>query len=91
MYVQSNILNGVRSYVRGEGLYAKGQKDAVFYLQNYSKSKNPEEYELFEKSLAIPLGDRRARIALQSSEPDMAAAYRGFLQGGNHPSFSFIF
>lgn len=85
MYVQSNIMDGVRAYVRGEGLYAKGQKDAVFYLQNYSKSNNPKEYDLFEESLAIPLGDRKARMALQSSEPDLTKAYEGFLQGKNHP------
>lgn len=36
VFCYGSIFDGVRSYVRGEGLWAKAQKDAVFYLGSYS-------------------------------------------------------
>ncbi len=84
-YVQSDIMNNVRAYVRGEGLYAKGQIHAVLHLQNYIKTKNHKEFQLFEKSISIPMGDGLAREALLLTEPDLANAYQGFLQAENHP------
>ena len=30
-----NITTGVRAFVTGEGLWSKGQKDAVYYLARY--------------------------------------------------------
>ena len=45
-------------------------------------SQDPEGYQ---QAIAMPLGDRAARIALEQTPPDIAAARRGFLQGGNHP------
>ena len=35
IYLQGSIHDGVRAYVRGEGLWAKAQKDAVLYLDRY--------------------------------------------------------
>ncbi len=81
--LQSDIMDSVRSYVRGEGLYAKAQKDAVFYLQKYIRSGLTADYNNYQKSLLIPLGDRQARMQLQSLEPDMALVTEGFLQGLN--------
>ena len=45
VYVQGNIFDGVRTYVRGEGLWAKAQKDATFYLIQYSYNKNEVDYQ----------------------------------------------
>jgi len=39
----------------------------------------------FQKAVAVPLGDRDARRALERKKPDLAAARAGFLQGGIHP------
>ena len=79
------MLSTVRAYVTGESLYSKGQKDAQLYLLDYAEQHREADYQRFMSSLANPLGDRAAREALQRAEPDIAAARRGFLEGGNHP------
>src|SRR4051812_34076868 len=79
------LLSTVRAYVTGESLYSKGQKDAQIYLLDYVERQQEADYQRFSAALSMPLGDRAARLALQRPEPDIAAAKRGFLQGGNHP------
>jgi PAS domain S-box-containing protein len=79
------MLSTVRAYVAGESLYSKGQKDAQIYLLSYAEQHREADYQQFVSALANPLGDRAAREALQRAEPDIAAARRGFLDGGNHP------
>ena len=80
-----HVLSAVRAYVGGESLWTKGQKDASYHLQRYSESFDPAELASFEAAVAVPLGDRAARLALDAPTPDKAAARRGFVQGGNHP------
>lgn len=80
-----DILSAVRAYVGGESLWSKGQKDAVFHLGRYIASRDPADHQRFEAALAVPLGDLRARTALEQDRPDLEAARLGFLQGGNHP------
>ncbi len=79
------LLSTVRAYVAGESLYSKAQKDAQIYLLDYTESRQEADYLRFKAALAIPLGDRAAREALQRAAPDIEAARRGFLDGGNHP------
>ena len=79
------LLSTVRAYVAGESLYSKAQKDAQIYLLDYAEKHREVDYARFTAALAIPLGDQAAREALQQSEPDVEAARRGFLAGGNHP------
>ena len=83
--ISIDLLSAVRAYVTGESLYSKGQKDAQIYLLDYAESFRERDYERFKNALAVPLGDRAAREALQKSPPDLAAARQGFLDGGNHP------
>src|SRR5262249_26570400 len=80
-----DLLSAVRAYVAGESLYSKGQKDAQIHLLDYADFQREEDYQRFLQALAVPLGDRLAREALQMPQPDLDAARRGFLQGGNHP------
>ena len=80
-----DILSAVRAYVGGESLWSKGQKDAVFYLNRYIDTHDPVDYLRFQNALAVPLGDRRARIALEQDPADLDTARLGFLAGGNHP------
>lgn len=80
------IMQGVRAYVTGESLWSKGQKDAMLSVVEYGQSGDPKDYENFERSIAVVLGDHAARTALQRDPPDLDEARRGFLQGGNHPS-----
>ena len=79
------LLSTVRAYVTGESLYSKGQKDAQIYLLDYAEQHREADYVRFVSALAMPLGDRAAREALQRPQPDIAAARQGFLDGGNHP------
>ncbi|TRW95259.1 sensor domain-containing protein [Candidatus Methylobacter oryzae] len=80
-----NIFDGVRSYVRGEGLWAKAQKDAVFYLSSYSYNRSETDYAAYQQALNVISGDKNARLALLQSPPNYEAAKKGFLQGQNHP------
>jgi signal transduction histidine kinase/ActR/RegA family two-component response regulator len=77
-------LSAVRAYVGGESLYAKGQKEAVRALDRYTNTLDEAAFQRFEAALAIPLGDREARLALDEEELNEGRATAGFLQGGNH-------
>lgn len=80
-----DLLSAARAYVGGESLWSKAQKDAVYHLERYIATRHVQEYRQFEEALAVPLGDRRARLALEQKPPDREAARQGFLAGGNHP------
>lgn len=79
-----DLLSSARAYVGGESLWSKSQKDAVYHLERYIATRDPAEYRAFDEVLKVPLGDRRARLALEQSPPDREAARRGLLAGGNH-------
>jgi PAS domain S-box-containing protein len=76
-------LTAIRAYVQGEGLWSKAQKEAVIALRRYGRSFNEVDFRDYLASVAIPLGDRQARIELEKNAPDFDVVYRGFLQGGN--------
>lgn len=78
-------LSAVRSYVGGEGLWSKAQKDALSHLKVYAYSHNEQDYQAFQQFLKVPLGDGAARTALEKTPPDYDAARLGFLAGRNHP------
>lgn len=79
-----NILSSVRAYVGGESLWSKGQKDAIHYLNLYSEAGTEQHYDKYLSAIAVPLGDRIARRALEKPTPQIEAARSGLLQGGNH-------
>ena len=83
--LSADIHSAVRAYVAGEGLWAKGHRDAVFYLVRYAQTRDPADHEEYQRALQVNLGDRKARLALDRPDPDPAAAREGFLQGRNHP------
>ncbi|MDE2368949.1 MAG: response regulator [Burkholderiales bacterium] len=85
MTVSLDLMSSVRAYVAGESLWSKGQKQAVIRLMAYAANGDEKEYQDFLQALSIPLGDNRARLAMEGSPPDMAGAERGFLDGGNDP------
>ncbi|MDF3935596.1 EAL domain-containing protein [Pseudomonas citronellolis] len=78
------LISGVRAYVGGESLWSKGQKDAIHYLQRYGETRDAEDYRRYQQAIAIPLGDRLLRTALDSPQPDYELARKGILAGGNH-------
>jgi diguanylate cyclase (GGDEF)-like protein len=83
--VSLEVLSSVRAYVGGEGLWSKGQKDAIHFISLYSETGDEQFFDRFRKAIAIPLSDRAARYALEQPIPDLGAARDGLLGGGNHP------
>ena len=82
--LRSDILTGVRAYVGGEGLWSKAEKQAVLSLTKYSVSHDENDYQRYLAEIAVPEGDKQARLQLSSPAPDMEAVYKGFEQGRNH-------
>ena len=78
-------LSTVRAYVRGESLWTRNAKDAIFSITRYIRTGDPADYQRYEHAVSGPLGDLAARQALERPEPDLAAAYEGFLRGGSDP------
>ncbi|MBC7917285.1 MAG: sensor domain-containing diguanylate cyclase [Rhodoferax sp.] len=79
------LLSAGRAYVQGEGLWSKGQKDAIYALSRYTLYGDEEDYQTYLSALAVNQGDRRARLELEKPHPDLKMAYDGLLQGRNHP------
>ena len=77
-----NVSAGVRAYVGGEGLWSKGQKDAVYALTRYLDTQEERTYRDYLTAIAMPLGDRTARLAMEQPEIDAAKVTAGFVQGG---------
>src|ERR1700732_939808 len=59
------LLSTIRAWVGGEGLYSKGQKNATYYLAQYAVSHSEEDFRQYLTAIAYPLGDLKARLALQ--------------------------
>jgi diguanylate cyclase (GGDEF)-like protein len=79
------LLSSMRAYVSAASLWSKAQKDAVFQLQEYGASRDPEELREFRMAIAVPLGDRDARLEMDKPNPDFRKARQGFIRGGVHP------
>ncbi|MBD1365115.1 response regulator [Mucilaginibacter sp. ZT4R22] len=78
-------LSSVRSFVNGEALWSKAQKDAVYNLFAYSHSHDEKHFHAFREFLKVPLGDNKTRLELQKTHPDFDVARKGFIEGRNHP------
>jgi diguanylate cyclase (GGDEF)-like protein/PAS domain S-box-containing protein len=79
------IVSASRAYVGGESLWSKAQKEAVYSLIRYAQSHAEADYRGYEESIAVPMGDRRARLELLKDDPDLAVAREGFIAGRNDP------
>jgi len=79
-----HALSGARAYVGGESLWSKARSQTVVRLRARVVAGQPSCVPLREQ-LAVPLGDRAARVALERSPPGVDAAREGFLRGGNLP------
>jgi signal transduction histidine kinase len=74
-------LSSVRAFVGAEGLWSKAQKDAVYSLSKYYRTRNEDDYQAFLKFMSVPLGDHKTRLELMKVEPDMEIARKGFVEG----------
>ena len=79
------LLSSMRAYVGGESLWSKAQKDAVFHLQEFAGSHDPEDLRQFRADIAIPLGDHDARVEMNKPRANFEKVRQAFLRGGNHP------
>lgn len=79
------ILSGARAYVGAEGYYSKAQKDAFYYLMNYSRSHKEYDYKFFLEAISVPLSYRTARLELEKPDPDPDIISRAFIRAHNNP------
>jgi diguanylate cyclase (GGDEF)-like protein len=80
------LLSTIRAWVGGESLYSKGQKNATYYLSQYTLSHSEQDFQLYQAAIAFPLGDWKARLALQRHPVDLRAVRSGFREGGSDPA-----
>ncbi|WIA59920.1 EAL domain-containing protein [Stenotrophomonas sp. BIO128-Bstrain] len=71
------------AWIMGQSHWSRGQQQATHALSRYITSANPADLALTRQALRVPLGDLTARRALEQAAPDIAAARRGFIEGGN--------
>lgn len=79
-----DLSSAARAYVGGESLWSKAQKSAVLALIEHAQDGQAQSWQAYLDAIAVPLGDRRARLALEQAEPDVEEARIGFLAGGLH-------
>lgn len=82
--LRSEILSGVRAYVGGEGLWSKAEKRAALSLTQYGTSHAESDYQQYLTEIAVPAGDKQARLQLERLSPDMTLVRQGFVQGRNN-------
>ena len=80
-----NVLGALRAYVGGESLWSKARSDAVQHLRDFAASRRQSDFAAFEESLALPMGDQKAREEMLSGNPDLGVVRQGLIAGGNHP------
>lgn len=79
-------LSAVRGYVEAEGLWSKAEKDAVYSLLEYGKTRDEGAYKDFKGFMRVPLGDSKTRIELFKKDPDLDIARQGFIEGRVNPA-----
>ena len=80
-----STLSTIRAFVNGEGLWSKAERQSIAELRYFAASGSPADYERFSDEIAVPLGDRTARLELQSAAPDYVRAANSFIAARNHP------
>jgi PAS domain S-box-containing protein len=81
VFVGSQITSAARAYVAGEGLWSKAQKKATIELLEYAYTHDEHDFQEFLDSLAVPLGDRKARLEMEKPNPDKNVVFAGFREG----------
>src|SRR5437763_3206083 len=79
--VQMEILSGVRAYVGGEGLWSKGEKNAVHHLARYAETRDERDYRRYLDAIAVAMGDKQAQLEHDKPAPHQRVVGRGFVKG----------
>jgi len=74
-----------RAYVGGESTWSRAHHAAVFHLDHFAETGDPESLRLARTNLEIPLTDRLARLELEARDPDYERAKVLLEAAGNHP------
>src|ERR1700742_4940623 len=80
-----HTLSSTRALVGAEGSWSKAQKDAVYSLTKYGYTHDEKDYQKYLKLLAVPMGDRKARLEMMKSNMNMDTVRDGFIKGHVHP------
>lgn len=80
------IQTGATAYIIGEGHWSQARSSAVHHLYRYSLTGAPGDLAQAREALQVPLGDRRARLALDRRPPNIEEATQGFRDGLNAES-----
>lgn len=84
-YVETQAMNAVRGYVRGESLWAKAQRDATNTLHDYLHAPDAVTFRAFEQHLQVNLDYRKARLEMLKLAPDIDLARASMIAAGSHP------
>lgn len=85
LFITKQTLTSTRVLIGAEGIWAKSERDAFYRITNYGFTQDDEEFKQFQEKLEPAIGDRKARIALVASPPDLTAARQGFIDGQINP------
>ena len=81
-----HALTGARAYVGGESLWSKARNQTMVRLRARLTNDSPAAAcAPMSEWLAVPLGDRDARLELDKLDPDFGVIRDGFVRGGNSP------
>ena len=83
--VSIQILTASRAFVESESMWTKGYKNAVYDLVIYLQTGEERYLHDCETALRVPLGDRKARLALEGDRPDPEAARALLVEAGKRP------
>src|SRR6266704_2507902 len=72
--VQMEILSGVRAYVGGEGLWSKGEKDAVHHLARYAETRDERDYRRYLDAIAVRGAALHGEIRSGRGSPEQGGA-----------------
>jgi len=81
-----HTLSATRALVGAEGLWSKSQKDALYLLTEYGHTHDENDYVQYQKLLAIPFGDRKARLELMKPNPNLDTVRKGFMEASINPN-----
>ena len=79
------LVDGIRSYVAGEGFYSKAQKAAVIALHRYARSGDQADFSAYSRLIQVPLNDARARKILEDPSRPRSESHPYLVGGNNHP------
>ena len=82
-YFTIKTMSAVRSYISGESLYSKGDKDASRNLIVFLHTGDITSWQAFRENLEIPLSDSRARV-MMSEDGNEDSIRQELLAGKNH-------